>query len=49
MCEEYALEEIMYDIIPDIFIELLKASLYEYHICIIEYVIRLWSYIFIMF
>jgi hypothetical protein len=31
----------MYDVIPNVFIKLLKSSLYEHLICIIEYVIRL--------
>ena len=46
-CWEYALEAIMYDVIPNVFIKLL--SMYELLICIIEYVIRLWNYIFMLF
>ena len=47
ICWEYALEAIMYDVIPNVFIKLL--SLYEHLICIIEYVIRLWNYILMLF
>ena len=37
----------MYDVISNIFIKLL--SMYELLIYIIEYVIRLWNYIFMLF
>ncbi|PNT71887.1 hypothetical protein BRADI_2g36873v3 [Brachypodium distachyon] len=38
-CWEYALEAIMYDVIPNVFINIIKLSLFEHLICIIEYVI----------
>lgn len=38
-CWEYALEAIMYDVISNVFIKIIKLSLFEHLICIIEYVI----------
>ena len=48
-CWEYALEAIMYDVIPNSIHKVIKLSLYEHLICIIEYVIRLWNYILMLF
>ena len=48
-CWEYALEAIMYDVIPKCIHKVIKLSMYEHLICIIEYVIRLWDYVFMMF
>ena len=48
-CWEYALEAIMYDVIPNVFIKIIKLSIFEHLICIIEYVIWLWNYVSMMF
>ena len=39
----------MYDVIPIVFIKIIKLFLFEHLICIIEYVIRLWNYVFMLF
>jgi len=39
----------MYDVIPKCIHKVIKLSMYEHLICIIEYVIRLWDYVFMMF
>src|SRR3954465_7169781 len=48
-CWEYALEAIMYDEISQCIHKVIKLSLYKHLMCIIEYVIRLWNYTFMLF
>ena len=48
-CWEYALEAIMYDDISHCIHKDIKLSLYKHLMCIIEYVIRLWNYTFMLF
>ena len=48
-CWEYALEAIMYDVIPNVFMKVIKFSLDELLMYIIEYVIQLWNYTFMFF
>ena len=48
-CWEYALEAIMYDEISNCIHKVIKLSLYKHLMCIIEYVIRLWNYAFMLF
>ena len=47
-CWEYALDAIMYDDISHCIHKDLKLSLYKHMMCIIEYVIQLWNYAFML-
>src|SRR4051812_2984534 len=49
LCWECALETIMYDDISYCIHKDIKLSLYKHLMCIIESVIRLWKYTFILF
>ena len=48
-CWEYALEAILYYEISHCIHKVIKLSMHEHLMCIIEYVIQLWNYAFMLF